>query len=111
MSRYFATSVEIQADCDYGEGWVAFQWPDEVYGYEELHIDLDGHCSRRMPVHSGEGPPEFAKLRRDAIRLRFAPGLAAKLQLPHEIELWFRISDDDYAKLRQVVEYFNGSAG
>ena len=109
MTRYAATSVDVLADTDYGEGWVVFQWPHERYGVEELRIDLDGHCSRRMPIHSGEGPPEFAELRRDQIRLRFDPVLAKKLQLSEEIEIAFRLTDEEFAELRRVVEYFSGA--
>ncbi len=50
MSRYTATSVGVLADTDHGEGWVVFRWPHDGYGYEELTINLDGHCSRPMPI-------------------------------------------------------------
>ncbi len=109
MSRYSATSVGVLADNDHGEGWVVFRWPHERYGVEELRIDLEGHCSRHMPIHSGEGPPEFVELQRDLIRLRFDPGLAEKLQLPEEIEIAFRLTDEEFCELRRVVEYFNGA--
>lgn len=108
MSRYTAISVGVLADTDHGEGRVVFKWPHELYGYEELTIDLDGYCSRRMPIHSGDGPPEFVELRRDSIKLRFTRSLAEKLQLAEEIEISFQLSDDEFSKLQRVVEYFNG---
>lgn len=111
MSPYSATSVGVMVDTDHGEGWVVFRWPHERYGHEELTIDLDGHCSRRMPIHSGEGPPEFVELQRDSIKLRFDPALADKLQLAEEIEISFSLSDDEFAELRHVVEYFSGWQG
>lgn len=108
VTTYHATSVGIVADCDHGEGWIVFQWPDPLYGSEELKIDLDGHCSRYMPIQSGTGPPEFIALQRDFIRIRFAPELAKRLQLSEEIEIRFSINDDDYAELQKVVNNFNG---
>ncbi len=109
MPLYNATCVCINADVDYGEGYVVFKWPHELYGYEELEISLDdGFCSRRMPIHSGDGPPESEELLRDSIKLRFTHSLAEKLQLAEEIEISFQLSDDEFVKLKRVVEYFNG---
>ena len=105
MSQYSATSVVVQADLDHGEGDVVFQWPHPRYGYEELKIDLDGHCSRRMPIYSGSGPPEIVELRQDGIRIRFDPTLAQKLRLEEEIEILFRLSDGEFVELRGVVDY------
>jgi hypothetical protein len=106
--QYSATSVKLLTDVDYGEGWVTFCWPHELYGYDELRIDLDGHCSRRMPIHSGAGPPEIAELRRDGIKLRFDPILAQKLELQEEIEILFSLSNAEFAQLRRVVDYLEG---
>lgn len=111
MPRYAATAVDVRADTEHGEGWVVFRWPHDRYGYEEMRIDLDGHCSRRMPVHSGTGPPEFVRLHRDGVRLRFDPPLAEKLRLAPEIEITFSIPNGVFADLRRVVEYFNGACG
>ena len=108
MSQYSATSVGVQADTDHGEGRVVFQWPHDRYGYEELTIDLDGHCSRRMPLYSGTGSPEIVELRPDRIRIRFDPILAHKLGLEEEIEILFRLSDAEFTELRCVVDYFTG---
>jgi hypothetical protein len=107
MLRYSATFVGVQADTDHGEGRVVFQWPDDRYGHDGLTIDLDGHCSRRMPVYSGTGPPEFLELRRDGIRIRFHPTLADKLRLDEEIEILFRLPDAEFAELRRVVDCFD----
>lgn len=109
MERHIATYVGVQADIDHGEGWVEFRWPHDRYGYEGLRIDLDGHCSRRMPVHSGSGPPEILELRRDGITMRFEPALARKLEMDETIEILFRLSDTELAELRRVVDYFSES--
>lgn len=58
-------------------------WGITVYGNEGLKIDLDGHCSRNMPIRSGDGPPDFVDLQRSCLKLRFNPDLAKRLQLPH----------------------------
>jgi hypothetical protein len=109
MSHYVASYVGVNADTDHGEGWVVFKWPQERYGYEELTIDLDGHCRRRMPLYSGTGPPEFVELRRDGIRIRFDPILAQKLRLEEEIEILFHLPDAEFVALRRVVDYFDGT--
>lgn len=108
MTTYHATSVGSVADCDNGEGWILFQWPDPLFGSEGLKIDLDGHCWRNMPIRSGGGPPDFITLERDLVRIRFTPALAKSLQLDEEIEIRFSIGDHDYAELQKVVHYFNG---
>jgi hypothetical protein len=107
MTTYHATSFGSVTDCNHGEGWITFQWPDPFFGSEGLKIDLDGHCSRNMPIRSGDGPPDFVTLQRDFVRIRFTPSLARQLQLDEEIEIRFSIGDLDYAELRKVVDYFN----
>ncbi len=106
MTIYHATSVDVCADFDYGEGWIDIQWPDPLFGSEGLRIDLDGHCRRNMPIRSGNGPPEFKALERDFLRLRFTPLLAKTLQLDEEIEIRFALSDSEYAELQKAVNYF-----
>lgn len=110
MSQYSASSVGINADTDAGEGWILFRWPHELYGYEVLQIDLDGHCSRRMPINSGEGPPDFVEVRREGIRLRFEPLLASKLKLDEDVEIVFQLSEAEISELRRVVEFFEGES-
>ena len=56
MVSYYADSVVNEADTDYGEGWIGFYWIDPLCGREGISIELDGHCSRRMPIRSGQGP-------------------------------------------------------
>lgn len=106
MRRIAANALGVLADLDHGEGWIAFHWFEIPSG--GLKIDLDGHCSRDMPIRSGSGPPEFVELRRDVVRLRFDDELARKLELPEEIEIGFHISDDEFAELQRVVDWFNG---
>jgi hypothetical protein len=109
MSQYSASSVGVLIDTDHGEGWITFQWPHELYGYEELRIDLDGHCSRRMPVHSGTGPPDFVDFatRRHQDSLRPRP--AQELQLEEEIEILFHLTEAEFDDVRRVVDYLNGT--
>jgi hypothetical protein len=109
MSRYRASYFGAVVDTDHGEGWITFQWPHDLDGYDELRIDLDGHCSRRMPIHSGNGPPDFLELRHDGIRIRFDPILARKLQMEEEIEIDFHFTDAEFDELRRVFDYFDGS--
>ena len=109
MTRFRATSVEISADTDHGEGAITFIWPDEIMGWDCLSIDLDGHCSRRMPIHSGSDNVEQLQLFRDRIRLRFTEKLAMDLQMDTVAEIEFTVSDETYAELRRVIaEYFGG---
>jgi hypothetical protein len=107
MERYQADKVELFADVDYGEGGIAFRWPDPRFGWECLKIDLDGHCARRMPIHSGSGIDSI-ELHRDRIRFRFAPPLARALQFEEEIEIAFSTSDEDFRALRKVIVYLMG---
>ncbi len=108
MAQYHAEKVELDAETDYGEGWVEFQWPDSLYGWECLKIDLDRHCSRRMPIRSGDGLPDLVELQRNRIRFRFDPSLARKLELEQDVEITFDISDDEFSDLRRVVDYLFG---
>lgn len=109
MSQYLASYVGVNADTDHSEGWVVFQWLHEQYGYEELTIDLDGHCRRRMPFHSGTGPPEFVELRRDGIKIRFDSILAQQLGLEEEIDILFHLPEAEFVDLQRVVDYFGGT--
>ncbi len=110
MLSFQAESVDVpsNSDLDYGEGWLSFIWPDPVYGCEGLTIDLDGHCSRKMPIRSGNGLPEFIALGRDRIGLRFPASLAEKLDLEEEIEIRFSIADREFCQLERTINYFNG---
>src|SRR5262245_51562162 len=96
MSRYWANYVGVNAETHHGEGCVVFQWPHEHYGYEQLKLDLDGHCWRRMPIHSGSGPPEFLELLREGVRIRFDPELARKLRLGEEVEILFSLAEPEF---------------
>jgi hypothetical protein len=109
MTSFYADRVDVTADTDNGEGWITFRWPDRLFGWECLIIDLDGHCSRRMPIRSGDGWPEFVELKRDRIILRFEPSLAEKLQLEEDVEITFAISDDDFRQLSRAIDYLNGA--
>jgi hypothetical protein len=108
MTLYHAESVELEADTEYGEGCVTFRWPDPMYGWECLTVDLDGYCSKRMPIHSGNGLPEFVEVQHDRIKLRFDPILATKLELEHDVEITFDVSDDEFRELCKAIQYFQG---
>jgi|SRR3954447_14957715 hypothetical protein len=106
----FVADIGVPDDIDreYGEGWLSFIWPDPMYGTERLSIDLQGHCSRRMPIRSGQGPPSFVEVGRNRIKMRFPAELAKKLELDEEIEIEFAINDQDFEQLQRTIDYFNG---
>ena len=104
MQSLIATKVTIpdQTDLDYGEGWLEFEWLDSRFGREGLTIQLDGHCSRFMPIRSGCGLRDV-QLSRDRILLSFEHSLAEKLELDDQVEIVFQISDSDFSQLQQTV--------
>lgn len=106
----FVADVSVSDDdgLDHGEGWLEFSWTDALYGVEGLAIDLDGHCSRRMPIRSGQGPPTFVELGRNYLKLRFSAALAQKLELEEEILIQFEVGEDDFKQLERTIDYFNG---
>jgi hypothetical protein len=106
MTFYHADQVAVVADVEYGEGYIQFRWPDPIVGHEGLKIDLDGHCSREMPIHSGDGPPKFIELDRSGLKLWFPPELAKKLKLDQDLELTFTLTDNDYLALQRVIDHF-----
>ncbi len=75
MASFQAANVGVPDDIalDYGEGCLSFRWVDPIYGWEGLTIDLDGHCSREMPIRSGKGPPDFVELLRDPYQTPVRP--------------------------------------
>jgi hypothetical protein len=106
----FLANVDVPDDIglEYGEGWLAFVWPDPMYGSECLKIDVeDGHCSRMMPIRCGKGPPQFVEVTRDRVKIRFSPELAKKLELDEEIVIEFAISDQDFEQLERAIKYFS----
>jgi hypothetical protein len=99
-------NARIGSDLDfrYGEGWATFSWVDENRIDRALMIDMDGHCSREMPIRSGTGVTILA-VQRDRIRLQFTDELAAKLELDQVVEFLGTISEESYNDLRRLVEY------
>lgn len=106
MRRIAASYAGVLADYDHGEGWLVIQWPDALYGHDELKIDFDGFCSRRMPIYSGSGPLDYVKLTRDRLHIHFHPTLAEKLKLDEEIEFTFNLADDSFEELRCWVDFW-----
>lgn len=100
-----ANRLHLAADVNYGEGYIAFEWPEPLYGREWLQIDMEGFCSRMMPFRSGQGPPEFLDVDPEFIRLRFDQRLALRLELAPEIEIRFQASADEFRQLLQAVTY------
>jgi hypothetical protein len=101
-----ATYIDVDADYDYGDGWLAIQWDDPPEGREGLKIDLDGHCSRNMPIRSGQGPPDFELIGPDRLIIRFQKDLARKLELDETLEVRFAATDDQYNRIRAFVNYW-----
>lgn len=97
------TSAETNCDFQYGEGWVTFFWITSVGLDASLKIDLDGHCSREMPIRSGSDP-EIVDVAPDCLTLRFHTTLAEKLELEPNVKLLCSFSDADYADLRQLAD-------
>jgi hypothetical protein len=110
VQTFVAISVSVPNEIDrsHGEGWLQFQWKDSLFGQEGLTIDLDGHCSRNMPMRSGNGPPEVFFLKRDCMRLQFTPSLAKKLELQEVVDIYFSINDAEFLELQQAVDLFFG---
>ena len=108
MPSFEALSVDIpvENELSHGEGLLSFQWADPLYGREGLNIDSGGHCSRNMPVRSGDGPPRLVDLRRNSIRLSFTAALARTLELEEEIEIRFTISSEEFCRLQHTVDLF-----
>jgi hypothetical protein len=104
MQHIAVTSVDSALDFDYGEGSVTFAWIDQAGIRRRLTIDIDGHCSREMPIRSGSGV-EIGAICRDRVRLRFTPDLAAKLELDTEIELVGDISERVCADLQRLTKW------
>lgn len=107
MNSFFAEFVRLPDDnaLDYGEGELVFQWSDPIYGSESLSIDLEGYCSRAMPIRSGQGPPSIIELHRFRIKLSFAPSLARQLELDEKVEISFALSDAEFLQLQRAVAY------
>lgn len=105
MMYFHASRVHIPSrqDVDYGEGWIQFEWKDDVLGWECLTIQLDGFCERRMPLNSGHGIQDI-ELERNRIRLRFWPTLAANLKLEREVEIEFDIGETEFGDLNYAVD-------
>lgn len=108
MRLYHASAVYVSHDLDYGEGSVEFVWPDEISGWDMLHVELDGHCSRRMPLYSGREGLDRIELSRDRAKFSFAAELAERLKLDREIEIVFSIPDDLFSELEKVVDFMGG---
>jgi hypothetical protein len=107
MDVFHANEVWLPSDwaIEDGEADLAFAWPNEMYGYEGLFIDQDGHCSRRRQIQSGNGPPTFVESLRDRVRLQFDAALAKKLDLSADVEIQFApLDDDEFRRLLRAVE-------
>ena len=105
MNRINVTSFKTNCDFDYGEGWITFCWTTESGIDASLTIDLDGHCSREMPIRSGAGAA-IVSVSPDSVALSFTPELAGKLELDTEIEMHGEMSNvvrDDLIRLASLI--------
>jgi hypothetical protein len=105
--HFQANSVIVQADLDYGEGWIQFVWKDTQNRTESLRIDLDRHCSKSMPWYSGTGV-EVICLERTSMLLRFPPTVAESLRFEKEVQISFTLNDAEYVEVRRFVEFLEG---
>lgn len=80
MQSIKLTSTDSWFDFRHGEGSVGFDWEDSAGIKRSLSIDIDGWCSRKMPIRSGFRL-EIVEVAENRVRLRFRPELAAKLEL------------------------------
>lgn len=103
MQRISISSVSSVLDFDYGEGWVTIAWVDPIGLEASLTIDLDGHCSREMPIRSGSHA-RIVEIAQDRIRMHFPPSLAEKLELDPDVEFCGRLSPGVYADLCRLAE-------
>jgi hypothetical protein len=104
MESLRANEVFVVGCTDQCEGWLEFQWPDPLMGWESLQIDFDGFCSRRMGgLRSGRGLCDL-KLSRGCVRLWFTDELAGKLGLPRALEIGFTLSDEKFAQIERGVD-------
>ena len=103
MKSLTATVVDVDIDKDYSEDRVSFVWSDPHFGSEGLTIEFDGHCSRKMPIRSGMGPPTVLGFKRDSITFEFPEELAEQLELPEILEIRFSIDDETFGNLAAQV--------
>jgi hypothetical protein len=104
--KKLATCIDVNVDFDHGEGGLRIQWNDPIEGREGLTIDLDGHCSRNMPIRSGQGPPDFVLDGTDRLIMRFEKELATKLEIDETLEIQFVATDDQYNRIRAFVDFW-----
>jgi len=99
------TSADSNCDFDYGEGWITLCWLTEHGLHASLTIDLDGHCSREMPVRSGSGV-HVVDVAPDHLALHFDESLALKLELDADVQFAFGFSADVHADLLRLASRF-----
>ncbi len=92
MQRIELSSVGSVLDFDHGEGWVTFSWVDTTGLDRKLKIDIDGHCSREMPIRSGSGFG-IVDIHDDSIRLCF------HLNLPQNWSWNLRLNSRDKCRM------------
>ncbi|MDB4794071.1 hypothetical protein OAG51_01495 [Pirellulaceae bacterium] len=103
MERIELPAVVSMVDFDHGEGWISFSRVNSVKLDRYFTMDIDGHCSREMPVRSGTGV-SIVDLQNDCVRLCLTDALAAKLELESEVEFTGQIPGDVATDLRRLAE-------
>ena len=102
MTRIALVSADTNCDFDYGEGWVTFCWLTDVGLDASLTIDLDGHCSREMPVRSGTGV-SIISVSQGSVTLNFMPALAEKLELDANVEFTGELPETVRADVQRLA--------
>ena len=86
MLRIDVDEIGVNADLDHGEGCIVVVWKDEMSIQRTLKVDIDGFCSRDMPIRSGRGLID-ASLGERHLKLEFTSDLGKNLELDTIVEL------------------------
>ena len=105
MNRIALVSADSNCDFNYGEGWITFCWLTDIGLDASLTIDLEGHCSREMPVRSGSGV-SLLSVSRDSVALSFTQELANKLELDANVEFTGAIPEAVRADIQKLIATF-----
>ena len=105
MQSITIAHIDNNLDLDHGEGSVTFSWLDAHGIRRSLTMDVEGHCSREMPIRSGTGA-SIASVLHNRVLLCFTEELAAKLELDRELALEGAVSEAVSRDLRRLAEGF-----
>lgn len=103
MQVYQANAVDVFFDSDYGEGWLAFSWPNPIYGHDGLRIAPDGLITRERKLFNGRA--DSAELSRDHLTLNLPQKASENLAFERQIEIRFALSDEQFLVLQSFINY------